>query len=536
MAKKLTINFITKSFESEGYTLLSKEYINSRTPLKYKCPEGHVYQVSWNKWNDGRRCPYCNPNGRVRVVDLDYIRSEMLKDGYTLLTDTYVNCSTKLKCKCPEGHIVYISWDSWKSKGTRCNKCRGLVFYTINDIKNALSDEGYTLLASEYKNSRTPLKCKCPEGHIVNISWGNWKAGNRCKYCAGKVKHTIDFVRDSFEAEGYVLLTKKYKNGKQKLKYKCGNGHVHEITWNNWQQGQRCPSCSGCGVSKGEKDLVAILKDMNIDLIENDREIIAPYELDILIPSKKLAIEYCGLYWHSELFGKDKTYHENKLDMCEENGIRLITVFEDEWELNKDIVISRLKVILGISNTTIYARKCKIKEITTQEAKYFCNENHLQGYGSGAAIKLGAFYKGCLVSVMTFSKLSISKGAKTTTGRCELHRFCSKIGYRVVGIASKLLKYFERNYKFKEIISYADRRWSDGNVYNKLGFSLVHKTKPNYWYFNGTKKRIHRFSKRKMPDEPKYVSEWQLRKSAGWNRIWDCGNLKFNKLLEKINE
>lgn len=532
MAKKLTLDYIIKAFEAEGYEVLSEKYVNSATPIKYKCPKGHLYQVSWNKWQGGRRCPYCNPKGRVKVADIEYIKSEFAKEGYILLTELYVNCDTKLKCICPKGHTAYISWDAWKSKGTRCAECRGSVKYTLDYITSIFSAEGYIILASEYKNVNTPLKCKCPKGHITHLSFANWKKGNRCKYCAGKVRHTLEFVKASFEKEGYVLLSKEYSNGYQKLDYRCSEGHEHSIAWGNWNQGQRCPSCSSCGFSKGEKELVNELKSLGLVLIENDRQLIAPYELDILIPSKNIAIEYCGLYWHSELNGKDSKYHANKAIMCEEKGIRLITLFEDEWELNRDIVVSRLKAILGISNNTVYARKCKIKEISSKEAKTFCEENHLQGYGGGSSVKLGAFYENYLISVMTFSKLSISKGASHSDCVWELHRFCSKKDYRIIGAASKMLNYFEKNYTVKEIISYADRRWSTGNVYDKLGFSFSHVTKPNYWYFKGTKKRIHRFSNRKMPNEPKHVSEWSLRQDEGWNRVWDCGNLKFIKKLE----
>lgn len=68
-------------------------------------------------------------------------------------------------------------------------------------------------------------------------------------------------------------------------------------------------------------------------------------------------------------------------------------------------------------------------------------------------------------------------------------------------------------------------------MYYKLGFSFSHKTRPNYWYFRGSKKRMVRFSKIKISDEPKHISEWRLRQDEGWNRVWDCGNLKFIKIL-----
>jgi hypothetical protein len=532
MSKKLTLDYIKKNFGEKGYTVLSDKYINSSSPIRYRCPNGHVYQVSWNKWSAGRRCPYCNPKGRVRKVDLEVIRKEMKKEGYTLLSSEYMKSSDKLKYKCPNGHEYSTSWDAWKSKGNRCAICSKNAKLDIDVVRESIESEGFTLLSDYYDNAHKPLKIECVSGHSFEMSWAHWSSGNRCAICSGKVKHTIEFVRDSFEDAGYTLLTTEYNNGKQKLDYICPNGHKHSISWNNWSQGQRCPVCSNTGFSKGEKEVSDLIKSLGFDVIENSKEIIPPLELDIVIPSKNIAIEYCGLYWHSEIMGKDSKYHNSKVSMCESRGYRLITIFEDEWWTKKDVVISRLKSVLGVNDNTFYARKCDIREISAREARLFCNNHHLQGYGSGSSIKLGAFYNDNLLSVMTFSKLSISKGSKNVDGKWELHRFCSKTGCRIIGIASKMLKYFERNYDSTELISYADRRWSDGNLYKKLGFELSHITKPNYWYFKGTRNRIHRFSLRKQKHDPKNITEWEIRRSEGLNRIWDCGNLKFIKRME----
>jgi len=115
---------------------------------------------------------------------------------------------------------------------------------------------------------------------------------------------------------------------------------------------------------------------------------------------------------------------------------------------------------------------------------------------------------------MTFSKGNIAKGSKAVEGIWELNRFCSNYNYRVVGAAGKLLEYFKKNYDWKEIFSYADRRWSNGNLYKQLGFELIGTTKPNYWYIISYK-RIHRFNLRKRPDEPKDIPEWILRLQEG---------------------
>jgi len=136
---------------------------------------------------------------------------------------------------------------------------------------------------------------------------------------------------------------------------------------------------------------------------------------------------------------------------------------------------------------------------------------------------------------MTFSHGNISKGSKKTEYVWELSRFCIKIGYHIPGISGKLLSYFKKNFKWKEIFSYADRRWSDGDVYYKLGFNLNSITKPNYWYTKDGTKRIHRFNLRKKEEEPSNIPEWVLRLQEGYYRIWDCGNLKFS-MINKTEE
>jgi len=305
---------------------------------------------------------------------------------------------------------------------------------------------------------------------------------------------------------------------------KCNNIFINK--WNNIQQGSSCPYCTIVGKSKYEIDLINFVNSLNLKIIENDRIIIKPLELDIYISSKNIAIEFDGLYWHSENFNKNKNYHLNKTEECGKNNIKLIHIFEDEWVFKQDIVKSRLKQILGINKSKrIHARKCQIREISPKTKNEFLNNFHIQG-GDRSNIKLGAFYNNELVSVMTFSHGSISKGSKNINGVWELSRFCSNSKYHIPGIASKLLTYFKRNYEWLEIFSYADRRWSKGNVYYKLGFKLEHITKPNYWYIKN-QERIHRFNLRKRSDEPKDIPEWILRSKEGYHRIWDCGHLKF---------
>jgi hypothetical protein len=252
-------------------------------------------------------------------------------------------------------------------------------------------------------------------------------------------------------------------------------------------------------------------------------------ELDIYIPEKKLAIEFDGLYWHNDNIVKPN-YHLNKTELCEKQGIKLIHIFENEWLTKQDIVKSRLKNLLGIYDKTIFARKCQIKEVNNKVSKEFQDKNHIQG-SVNSKINLGLYFKNELISLMTFGKCRFDKKHEW-----ELLRFCSKLGYHVPGGASKLLKYFEKNYNPKSLVSYADRKWSCGKVYEKLGFKFIHNSNPNYWYYKKIillESRV-KYQKHKLKnllenfDENK--TEVENMKANGYNRIFDCGNMVFEKI------
>lgn len=301
----------------------------------------------------------------------------------------------------------------------------------------------------------------------------------------------------------------------------------------------RIPRCFSCypkinkGYSTAEKEISDFIKnEIGIEIKENVK-LIGNLEVDIFCESKNIAIEYDGIYWHSELNGKDKDYHLNKTLICENNGIKLIHIFEDEWIHNENIVKSRLKNIFNVSSDKIYARLCEIKEISNIEKKDFFDINHLQG-NDNSSIKIGLFYKSMLISAMTFSKSRFDKNFEW-----EMTRFANKNNFNVIGAFSKLLRYFIKNYIPKSIMTFADRRWSNkNNVYIKNGFELAYDSAPNYWYFNKSPNRQHRFNYRKSVLKNKLkiydgkLSEWENMQLNGYDRIWDCGSSKYKMILK----
>lgn len=284
-------------------------------------------------------------------------------------------------------------------------------------------------------------------------------------------------------------------------------------------------------VSIEEKEVQDFISSLDVNFITNNRTTIKPKELDIYIPDCNLAIEYNGLYSHSELpkrnsTGRDKNYHLNKTNLCSDKNIQLIHIFSNEWVNKKDIVKSIIRSKLNKLENKIYARKCKIKEVSNIDSRNFLNNNHLQGH-KNSKIKLGLYFEEELVSLMTFSK-------RQKNYDWELDRFCNKLNISVVGGASKLFKNFLKlQYPFNSVLTYADIKYSNGNLYEQLGFSLDHISSPNYWYTKDYKELESRikYQKHKLKDlledfDPE-LTEIQNMNNNGFDRIFDCGNLVY---------
>lgn len=274
--------------------------------------------------------------------------------------------------------------------------------------------------------------------------------------------------------------------------------------------------------SYGEIEISNFIRnECDIELINNTRNIIPPKELDIFIPSHNFAIEYCGLYWHSSLI-KDKHYHNDKLLECEKRNIRLLTVYEDEWLYKQDIVKTKIKDILGINNDErIYARKCSIKTISSQEYIPFLEKYHIQGKGQ-ASKAYGLFYNNILVAVILFKK--------EKNDIFSLTRYASS--GKIVGGFSKLFSHFKKNNIWSSVYTFANRRWSDGKLYEVCGFNKEYITNPDYEYIINNK-RVHKFSMRKkkllniLENFDETLSETENTRRNNIPRIYHCGLIKY---------
>ena len=235
-----------------------------------------------------------------------------------------------------------------------------------------------------------------------------------------------------------------------------------------------------------------------------------------------------------------KDYHVFKTQLADKNNVKLVQIFEDEWRDKKSIVKNRLANLFGVYSNKLNARQLTIGHVSSEQKSKFLSENHLQGNDKSNII-IGLYSKDMLVSIMTFAKPRIALGNKSSAdGEWELVRFCNLTGHNVRGGFSKLLKYFIKTHQPSKIITYADRRWSGktNNVYEKNGFSFVSETKPNYFYMQGYKCRLHRynFTKSKLVKKyglPETMTETEIMRKLRYDRIWDCGHLKYEIVISQ---
>jgi hypothetical protein len=264
-----------------------------------------------------------------------------------------------------------------------------------------------------------------------------------------------------------------------------------------------------------------------IDIQTNTREVLPDKkELDIFVPSSNIAIECNGTYWHSEICGKkDKNYHLNKTTQCETLGIQLIHIFEHDWYAKRAIVESRLLYLMGLVSKKIYARSTTVTELSAKQANEFFDQNHIQGFVSGM-VYYALCYQGEIVAAMSFSKSRYTKKYEY-----ELLRFCNLLNTTVVGGAGKLFKHFVQQHRPNTVISYADRCWSVGKLYQSLGFEFLHNSDPAYQYLDPSKNKVfnrQQFQKHKLHSKIENfdpsLTEWENMKRNNYDRIWDSGN------------
>ena len=272
----------------------------------------------------------------------------------------------------------------------------------------------------------------------------------------------------------------------------------------------------------------SFLKDFDSqeEVIQNDQSVLESGELGIYIPSKKIAIEFNGLYQHSEINIEDKKYHVKKWKECKEKDIRLIQIFEDQWKNKPEVVKSIIRNALGKNVRKVFARKTILKDVPKAEAKIFFDNNHLDGYSNSMA-HFGLYLDDELVSCIAVR----TPFTKRNSGFLEVSRFASLINTSVTGGFSKLMvrvKEYMREKNYKTLLTYADLKLgSEGKVYEDYGFEFQGYSIGEYWYTD-MEKRYNRFRYRAQDG----MTEKEYAKSKNVVRIYGVGSAKYILKLE----
>jgi hypothetical protein len=532
-----------KKLYEDKYDYSLVEYIDSKTKVKIICKEHGVFEQEPREHLRGRiKCKLCS---KYTTNTLELINKCVKTHGnrYDYSLVEYIDSKTKVKIICKE-HGIFEQLPTNHMKGQGCPICSKLITKPkdnlIGFIKKSRNTHGnkYDYSLVEYIDSKTKIEIICKEHGVFKQLPSKHLYGNGCPICSTNdrkislTKTAEEFILDSklTHGEKYDYSLVEYINSQTKVKIICPEHGVFEQLPYDHISNHGCIMCTS-SVSGMEKEINNFLFENNIKTITSSTSIIKPNQLDIFVPSHNIAIEFNGLYWHNEL-KVDKNYHLRKTELCESKGIKLIHIFEDEWLDKKEIVKSRLMNLFGLTKNKIFARRCTIKEVSNNISRNFLNENHIQGK-INSKINIGLFLNEELVSLMVFTRPRLGIG-KFYDGY-ELSRFCNKLNTIVIGGADRLLKFFIKKYSPKEIVSYADRRWSQGDLYEKLKFEKISINQPTYWYVKN-KKRYHRFNFRKEilkkqgfditnKTEHKIMLERQIY------RIYDCGTIVYKKIL-----
>lgn len=470
-------------------------------------------------------------------------------DTYSYDRFVYTKSLAKSVITCPE-HGDFLQSPANHSNGAGCPKCAGR---GVDWLSRFRAVHGYTY---EYPNFvftgyKTPVRIVCSvHGAFYQTPDNHYRNRQGCPACKGhklSVARRLslgEFIHRANKVHGFRF---DYSNVEfanlltSEVEIRCPLHGIFTQTPVNHLAGKvGCTKCNNTK-SRGE-DAVAKLMSLFTPVDQRNRTLIKPKELDILLPEKNLAIEYCGEYWHSyedkESEKKGKSSHYQKYKACEAAGVRLITMYESEW-MNHNYAVRRLlRNAAGKSRGKLMARKCDLRKVETKDAREFYERYHPQG-GNGGGEHYGLYWKDKLVACMRFTLGANDRGLNKQR-MWTLTRYATRI--TVSGGASRLFKAFVAEHTPKQVKSFSDNRYFGGGMYEQLGFALVEETKPDYavWHPKlGLLPKSH-YQRRVLPMRAKELgmdiqfdpetdprTEQDITYLLGGRRIYDCGKKRW---------
>jgi len=434
-------------------------------------------------------CKICAFNTKVNGL------ASHIKSKHNLTTTEYIS-------KYGEYRPKYMEYENRSSDEFQCRICNKLcaserhLSYHIKE--HNITKKEYII---KYILNGTIPKCKCGCGNIVKIKE------------KGTKPYFSDYISGHNTGTTHIGMKRSVES-----KLKMRESAITRLKNEN--------SVFYKGVSNDELQFLDFIKSIySGEIIHNDTTILSGLELDVVIPELNIAFELNGDRFHSDLY-KTRQYHLKKTIECESKGIRLIHIWLCDWLSKGDVIRSQIKSILGKVDNRIFARNCIIKEVDYTTTKLFLTKNHLQGT-TISKWRYGLYYNDELVQLITFGKLRKATGRTHIDNSYELLRLCTKLDTIVIGGASKLYNHFIKKHNPLYVLSFSNRDWSIGKVYEKLGMVFKNYTPIGYFYSNG-KRREHRFRHQKhllvKMGFDKNKTEFQIMSERGYYRIWNTGN------------
>ena len=524
------------------------------------CSKGHEWKTTVASRSTGKYgCPYCAGQKAINGVnDLATINPKLAsewhptKNGRLKPEEIMSNSGKKVWWICEKGHEWKTAIIS-RNKGGGCVICGNKkILIGFNDLGSLSPDisaqwhptkNGKLLPSNVSIGSGKKVWWICEKGHEWRAAVGGRVSGRtNCPTCTNK-KILVGFndlatLYPTVAAQWHPTKNKDLSprqivaGSEFKAWWLCDKNHKWQAYIYHRTNGTNCPICSRRG-SKSEVKIYEYISSLNLGLVKtNTRKIIPPMELDIYIPEKKLAIEYNGLYWHSERFGTNKLYHYSKWLKCKEKGIQLIQIWEDDWNRNPELIKIMLRHKLGLSiQKKIFGRKTTVVVLNTRDVQLFLEENHIQRFANGSYY-LGLEEKttGKIVAALVLKKEGGSEGKIL-----NIIRYATNAN--VIGGFTKLLSYAEKTYMPNKFVTFSDNCVSDGGLYENNGFVADKELPPDYMYVRGSERK-HKFGYRlkNFKNNPELLwrenlTERQLAKLNGLERIWDAGKTRWIKEL-----
>ena len=311
-------------------------------------------------------------------------------------------------------------------------------------------------------------------------------------------------------------------------------GHIFKSRYAEGRIISRCPECEPGLYRLSQTKVYEFLNhiDSDCEYIQNIRDILNGYEIDIGSKKSKFLIEYDGLIWHTYEPNprgntKPKNYHLMKTENCEKQGYTLIHITDDEWIGNEKLCKGMIRSILGKKSYSIYSNKCKIIEVDNETKDKYISK-YTFSYTDNSSIRIALTYKNRIVSMITLMKCD-------DNGKYKILNYIELNNFHIINGFDKMIKYFEQTYTPKELISYLDRRWYNLKTSYLNGFELIETTEPNFWYTDGTVK----YNQMIFIDENKAIElceKYDKSKSIlenmnmnGYKRFYDSGTFIFHK-------